>query len=667
MGESGGVLSRRRKNLTRGLLAIGLSTVLVGGVASSAWAAGPAPTLEGPSDAVGETFELFGSASALGLTRVAVYVAGTEFEGPPLCSVSVDLSGDWSCTIARDDLPGASTTVVAYELPLLGDPESSASDPSVPLVITADPYTIPPPTPSITSPATGASVAEDEQPVTVTGVGGLPSGPVPVTIEVLRWDGTAYQPVCSAAVTAEAWTCTLATTLPVGSHQLIARQTTQGETPRDSEPVSLTITESPPDPVPSPSPPPAPGPPAPSPGGGGDGGAQPSADTPSTPPPAASAPPTQQPEAISRPEVSAADDPDRPDPDVPAGASDGGGPSGWTGVLTSPMDVVAKPTLAGAAAAAALVLTLVVVLPADLVASGIRRGRFLRFTRVANSARRIGVWFGRHRVLGATLLVLTTSIAFAFVDPRVGFDLTTIRLVLSGAAALVLIGVVPTLVVRAYARRVGAVVTVTLHPGGLILAIGGVILSRLMMFLPGFLVAAVLGVQRHGLAGRDLPPNVEMRLAIARSGTLLGIATLAWLCAEPLSVGAQVGGFPVALLADAATATAVGASTTLVMELLPFGVLEGGAIFAASKLRWAGCFALAGTMFALIVLPRADIWLDVGDSWLTWVTLAALFVVACVVAFVLIGRRARPAQRTRGDTVSPWPSSTNRSARPNRS
>jgi hypothetical protein len=187
---------------------------------------------------------------------------------------------------------------------------------------------------------------------------------------------------------------------------------------------------------------------------------------------------------------------------------------------------------------------------------------------------------------------------------------------------------------------------VTLHPGGVLLAVGGVILSRLLAFLPGFLVAAILGVQRHGMAGRQLPPRVEMRLAIARSAALLGVALLAWAGAGPLAGIVEAGGFPAALLADAATATAVGASTTLVMELLPFGVLEGGVIFAVSKLRWAGCFALGGTAFILIVLPRADIWLDVGDSWMIWVTLATLFVVACVIAFALIGRRGGRATRT---------------------
>lgn len=618
---------------------IGLLTVLVCGVAAPAAAAGPAPTLEGPAGAVGETFELYGTATTLGFTRVGVYVAGTEFGATPLCSVPVEALGDWSCTVARDDLPGPSTTVVAYELPLVGDPEASASDPSTPLLIIADPYLIPPPTPTITSPSGGASIPLDEQPISVSGIGGRASGPAPVTIEVLRWDGTVYQPVCSAAVTAESWMCTLAASLPLGPHQLIARQTTQGETPRDSASVNLTITE--PSPVPPPSPP-RPAPVAPAPSGGG--AAQPSAEPARSPAPAAPSPPTSRPGPTAPPGEPTADGMDGTEPDDSTGARDGSSPSGWSGVLTSPADVLAKPTLAGAAAAAALVLTLVVVLPADLVASGIRRGRLLRLTRVAHAARRVGVWFGRHRVLGAALLVLATSIAFAFVDPGVGWDLTTVRLVLSSAVALVLIGVVPTLVVRRIARRSGAVERVTLHPGGLILAAGGVILSRLMMFLPGFLVVAVLGVQRHGLAGRELTPNVEMRLATVRSAALLGVAVLAWAGAGPLSQGIEGGGFPVALLADAATATAVGASTTLVMELLPFGVLEGRAIFAVSKLRWAACFALAGTMFALIVLPRADIWLDVGDAWLTWVTLAALFVVACVVAFALIGRRSRTAR-----------------------
>ena len=90
-------------------------------------------------------------------------------------------------------------------------------------------------------------------------------------------------------------------------------------------------------------------------------------------------------------------------------------------------------------------------------------------------------------IAGGLIITALAAITFGFADPAFGFDLTSLRVVLACAIGLFFIGFIANLVTgRIVGRRWKLDTVMELKPFGLLLAIIGVVLSRLLEFTPGF-------------------------------------------------------------------------------------------------------------------------------------------------------------------------------------
>src|SRR5690606_30982740 len=102
----------------------------------------------------------------------------------------------------------------------------------------------------------------------------------------------------------------------------------------------------------------------------------------------------------------------------------------------------------------------------------------------------------RTSAIPAALLVLVTAIVFGFTDSEFGFDIASVRLVLSLGLALFLVtwvaSVISGLIIQ---RRWGVQSSIMLQPVALVFAAIGVVLARLLDFSPGFLIGLVIGLE----------------------------------------------------------------------------------------------------------------------------------------------------------------------------
>lgn len=205
----------------------------------------------------------------------------------------------------------------------------------------------------------------------------------------------------------------------------------------------------------------------------------------------------------------------------------------------------------------------------------------------------------------APVMIVLTSIAFGFADPNFGFDLTSLRLVASLAVGLLLVVYVPSMITAALLGRRWQVPTAIItQPGAIIIAVLGVIASRMLEFSPGLLVGLVLGIELAASARAE----DQRRAIVTRMLVTLGISLAAWLSYSVIS-GALSGSdetFLSIFVVETLVATVHEGITGLLVALLPLAFLDGKTLFDQSKLIWVALAGPTAVAFALLVLPTSD-------------------------------------------------------------
>jgi hypothetical protein len=322
-----------------------------------------------------------------------------------------------------------------------------------------------------------------------------------------------------------------------------------------------------------------------------------------------------------------------------AGSIDRNDPSSPTAIsrsLPTLFDIITNPATLGLAAGLAIVILLLVALPTEILNSTLeantsRFGRF--FAAIQSGIERATAWFigvTRTPVIAVIVLLLVTSIIFGFVDPAFGFDLASLRLVLSLALALFFVTfVASSLTGVVIGRRWALESEIGMQPAALIFAVIGVMVARLLDFSPGFLVGLVIGLElAHRATDRQ-----RVRAVVIEFSFIVGFGVLAWLVYSAwlaLQGDAQLD-FVGGLIQDALVAITSEGLTAVMVAMIPIGFLDGKAIFTESKRLWAVMFVVVATAFSLLVLPTALAGQQVGDI-VTWV---AVLVGFAVVAFGL--------------------------------
>jgi hypothetical protein len=312
--------------------------------------------------------------------------------------------------------------------------------------------------------------------------------------------------------------------------------------------------------------------------------------------------------------------------------------------------IIDNPVTIAIAGGLALALLFLVALPTELLNSSLssnssRLGRV--YGTVDRALTRAQDWlirFTHSRAIAAGLLVALIAIIYGFVDPGFGFDIVSLRLVLSLAIAFFLLSFVASWISGLIIRRAwGAIGVVAMQPTIILFAVIGVIVARILEFSPGFLVGVAIGLELL-----QASKQVTARAVFVQIGVVTGLALAAWVVYSLFTPGNDFAGM---LVEDTMVALTAEGLTGALIAVFPLKFLDGRDLWEVSKRLWAAAFLLVGTAFALLVLPTAIEGTDVADYgvWLLVFAVFGLVSLAVWLIFVRADKRAAATEREEVD------------------
>ncbi|MFM9878264.1 MAG: hypothetical protein ACKVOG_10550, partial [Rhodoglobus sp.] len=321
-------------------------------------------------------------------------------------------------------------------------------------------------------------------------------------------------------------------------------------------------------------------------------------------------------------------------------------------ILTNSMnpiiEVLNDPGRIPAAFAAGLVLIIFAILPAHLLNSTVGE-QYERFARRIPALRTAPKWYtslsaavAKAPALGGVLLMAATGFLFAFADPKFGFNLPSLRLIIALSAALFVVFFVANWITATIMRRVWNVdVVVRLRPLGLILTVVGVIISRVLEFSPGFLVGVVLGLSIASSAAVEH----AWKAVLIRASVVTTFAIASWMIYSSIAEGVHEN--PTLLnevVLEFFVAIATEGIVLLLVELLPLHMLEGERLYRRSKALWGSVYIVVLVVFILAVVPWEGNWRELGESFWPWFTVVAIFGSVCVAIYLYFRFIAEPLE-----------------------
>lgn len=256
----------------------------------------------------------------------------------------------------------------------------------------------------------------------------------------------------------------------------------------------------------------------------------------------------------------------------------------------------------------ALALLAVTALPAGLV----NRTAARHAERIARTPARLRVPMIADRIerlspAGArTLVTVAAAAVYVFLQPTLGPDLSSLALLVGLTGAFVVVAVVAAIARRTYLGRLDPVRDHRrLFPAIMLLALACVVASRLAGLQPGLILGTLVtfATTRAALHG-----DLDGRAKAVTAASLATVGALAWVLREPLvALAGPTDGFTAQMLAAGLTAITVTAVVHLALAMIPVTLLDGGAVFAWSKPRWAVFAGLGALGFVHVLLqPTAD-------------------------------------------------------------
>jgi hypothetical protein len=333
-----------------------------------------------------------------------------------------------------------------------------------------------------------------------------------------------------------------------------------------------------------------------------------------------------------------------------ADRSDPAAPSGLTGSIATVAQILDNPVTIAIAGGLALALLFLVALPTELLNSSLssnssRLGRV--YGTVDRAMTRAQDWlirFTRSRAVAAGLLVVLIAVIYGFVDPGFGFDIVSLRLVLSLAIAFFILSFVASWISGLIIRRAwGAIGVVAMQPTIILFAVVGVIVARILEFSPGFLVGVAIGLELL-----QASKQVTARAVFVQIGVVTGLALAAWVVYSVFTPGDDFVGM---LVDDTMVALTAEGLTGALIAVFPLKFLDGRDLWEVSKRLWVAAFLLVAVAFALLVLPTAIEGTDVADYG-TWLLVFAAFGLVSLTVwliFVRADKRAAAAAREEVD------------------
>lgn len=331
-------------------------------------------------------------------------------------------------------------------------------------------------------------------------------------------------------------------------------------------------------------------------------------------------------------------------------SGDAAAPSVFSALATPAHAGIAPPQLA-LAALLTIVLVILVALPTSLLNSAVEGGsdRLSTWWRarraqpvvvssaggaehppgsVSNPPTRVtGTWWW------AACGVLAAAVISAFVDPELGFNAGSLRVLLSIIVSFgidVMIGWMLTIWLM---RRVAPSAThsFVFKPATLLVVLLAVVFARLTGFEPGIVFGLVAGVAFGALVGKDR----QAKAALTSLGYAFGIALLAWVIYGLMPVDAS---FWPTFVRETLAAVAVGGMAALPIALIPLRGMAGHQIWAWRRSVWAGCYAVGLFAFFIVLMPMPFSWAGVSlDLWV-WIGIYLAYAAVAVAAWLAISR-----------------------------
>ncbi|HWH97411.1 MAG TPA: hypothetical protein VNS80_03510, partial [Pseudolysinimonas sp.] len=330
--------------------------------------------------------------------------------------------------------------------------------------------------------------------------------------------------------------------------------------------------------------------------------------------------------------------------------SNPGAPSALTGSIAPVAQIAANPITIAIAGGLALALLFLVALPTELLNSSLssnssRLGRvYATVDRALTSAQDWLIRLTRSRAIAAALLVILIAFIYGFVDPGFGFDIVSLRLVLSLGIAFFVLSFVASWISGIIIRRAwGAIGVVAMQPTIILFAVIGVVVARILEFSPGFLVGVAIGLELI-----QASKHVTARAVFVQIGVVTGLALAAWIVYSVFTPGNDFAGM---LVEDTMVAVTAEGLTGALIAIFPLKFLDGRDLWEVSKRLWVAAFLLVAVAFALLVLPTAIEGTDVADygTWLLVFAVFGLVSFAVWLIFVRADKRAAAVDREKVD------------------
>lgn len=242
------------------------------------------------------------------------------------------------------------------------------------------------------------------------------------------------------------------------------------------------------------------------------------------------------------------------------------------------------------------------------------------------------------------------AILGAFVDPDFGWNLMSLRLVVTLFLSFLLFNLLTWTIVRRVAVRLQPESDPYLRFrwGSLVLVILAVLVARLLGLEPGVIFGLVAGIAY----ATSLQAAKSAVVTIVVSAIGLGFAAVAWI-GYSLLAPLESDNFVVVFLVEFLAGVTVKGVSTLPLSLLPLGNLDGAKLFGWKRVAWAGSYVvgLAAFMIVLLSIPKA--WGQIPGDFVRWLLLFAAYAVVATVIWAvnarMLAKKPLPPEAQQGD------------------
>lgn len=242
------------------------------------------------------------------------------------------------------------------------------------------------------------------------------------------------------------------------------------------------------------------------------------------------------------------------------------------------------------------------------------------------------------------------AILGAFVDPDFGWNLMSLRLVVTLFLSFLLFNLAAWAIVRRVATRLqpDSQPYLRFRWGSLVLVIVAVLVARLLGLEPGVIFGLVAGIAY----ATTLQAARSAIVTIVGSAFGLALALVAWV-AYSLLAPVPIDNAAYVFLVEFLAGVTVKGVSTLPLSLLPLGNLDGAKLFGWRKVAWGASYAvgLAAFMLVLLTIPKA--WGEIPGDFVRWLVLFGAYAIVAVVVWAvnarMLKRKPLPPEKEQGD------------------